>query len=88
MPISRLGETTGAPAILAVPADGCTKPAMMRSKVLLPQPLGPTTHVNSPGAMENETSVKAETRSPDLVANVLETSLSSMKLANVGLLYL
>src|SRR5436853_7548046 len=34
--------------ILIVPDVGCSKPAIMRSVVVLPQPLGPRNETNSP----------------------------------------
>src|SRR3954467_15559555 len=39
---------TSAPLILIVPAVGVSKPATMRSVVVLPQPLGPRNEMNSP----------------------------------------
>ena len=42
---------TGAPSINTSPADGDSKPAIRRSKVLLPQPLRPTMATNSPGSI-------------------------------------
>ena len=40
------------PPTLTLPALGVSRPAMQRSSVLLPQPLGPSTLTNSPGAIE------------------------------------
>ena len=52
MPRSALGPRTGLPSTstLAVGWAGCCgeRPAMRRSIVLLPQPLGPSTAMNSP----------------------------------------
>ena len=36
------------PSIVIVPAVGCSKPAIMRSVVVLPQPDGPRNETNSP----------------------------------------
>ena len=35
------------------PADGCSSPTATFSSVDLPQPVGPTTDTNSPGAMRS-----------------------------------
>jgi hypothetical protein len=37
------------------PPSGATKPAAMRSSVVLPQPDAPSSVTNSPGAIESET---------------------------------
>ena len=42
---------TGLPSMRISPAAGVRKPAMMLSKVDLPQPDGPTMQTNSDGAM-------------------------------------
>ena len=39
-----------------VPSSGCSSPAMARSTVVLPQPLGPSRLTNSAGSMLIETS--------------------------------
>jgi len=52
---------TGVPPTSTVPAVGRSKPARMRSSVLLPQPLAPTTATNSPEAMLRSTSAIAAT---------------------------
>ena len=39
------------------PASGCSRPAMERSSVVLPQPLGPSSTTNSPGPTSRETLV-------------------------------
>ena len=41
------------------PALGRSSPAAIRSRVDLPQPEGPTTQVNSPGAMSRSTGPRA-----------------------------
>ena len=43
------------PSICKDPADGSSKPAMVRSKVVLPQPEGPSSEKNSPPAMARST---------------------------------
>ena len=53
MPVS------GSPNTLTVPDDGCSKPAPTFSSVDLPQPVGPTTETNSPGAMRRVVSFTA-----------------------------
>ena len=50
------------PPIRMSPLSGCMKPAIMRSKVVLPQPEGPRMEKKLPRATENEsasTAVKA-----------------------------
>src|SRR3546814_16388537 len=57
--ISAVGRLFGpmprmsAPASRTRPAVGSTKPEMVRSKVVLPQPDGPRNEKNSPGAMSS-----------------------------------
>ncbi len=38
------------------PALACTKPASVRSSVVLPQPLGPSSVKNAPGSIASESS--------------------------------
>ena len=45
---SRLATTL--PSIRTSPPVGCSRPETMLKRVLLPQPLGPITATNSPGA--------------------------------------
>src|SRR5580692_4643484 len=47
-PRSRPGSFTARPSSNTSPAVACSSPATMRRKVVLPQPLGPTTEMNSP----------------------------------------
>jgi hypothetical protein len=47
---SGTSPATGLPSRVAVPAVGLFRPAMISSKVDLPQPDGPTTTKNSPRA--------------------------------------
>src|SRR4051794_32811519 len=51
MPRLGSGSSIGLPHISASPDDGRSKPAMMRSKVDLPQPEAPIRQTNSPLAM-------------------------------------
>src|SRR3954470_11947762 len=44
-------RVTSAPMSSTVPASGCSKPAMTRSVVVLPEPDGPSSVKNSPTAM-------------------------------------
>jgi hypothetical protein len=57
------GEEIGSPLRRMVPCDGGMKPAIMRSMVVLPQPEGPSSEMNSPCAMSSEKSSTA-TASP------------------------
>src|ERR1700675_4120073 len=50
------------PASTTSPRSGSSSPAIMRSTVLLPQPDGPRSERNSPGAASSETSSTATTR--------------------------
>src|SRR5580765_5941119 len=50
------------PASTTSPRSGSSSPATMRSTVLLPQPDGPRSERNSPGAASSETSSTATTR--------------------------
>src|SRR5580700_2349174 len=49
-PRSLPGWRTARPSSSTSPADACSRPATMRRNVVLPQPLGPTTEMNSPRA--------------------------------------
>lgn len=59
-PVARPG-TGGSPRTVAVPSEGVTKPAAIRSRVVFPQPDGPTSTTNSPGPASRETSSTATT---------------------------
>lgn len=48
------GDETNVPFISMVPDVGSIKPAIMRSIVVLPQPEGPSSEMNSPGSTLNE----------------------------------
>lgn len=64
MPFLRDGERNLRPSMDIVPVVGRSKPAIRRSSVVLPQPLGPTTETNSPGPMLRSTLCKALTMFP------------------------
>lgn len=53
------------PSSVTVPLSGVSKPAMMRSSVVLPQPDGPSRAKNSPCPISSETPSSAVT-SPNL----------------------
>ncbi len=61
MPTLAIGFVTTIPSTVTAPAVAGRKPAMMRSKVDLPQPLGPTNETNSPCATSSEMSRNAST---------------------------
>src|SRR4051812_25493468 len=48
------GSETVSPLIAIEPLLGASRPAMQRSVVVLPQPLGPSSVTNSPSATSNE----------------------------------
>ena len=52
---------TTLPAMLTVPAETVSRPAIMRSNVDLPQPEGPSSTVNEPSGMTSETPFTAST---------------------------
>ncbi len=64
-PASGRGLVTISPPQRTVPEDALSRPARMRSSVVLPQPLGPTTEMNSLSPMSTLTSDSATTISPD-----------------------
>src|SRR3984893_12583395 len=53
------GSAIGLPRIRASPGGGCSKPAMIRSRVDLPQPDAPIRQTNSPLAIEGLASERA-----------------------------
>ena len=54
MPLSGPGLLTGFPSTLMLPLLGCSKPAIRRRIVLLPDPELPTKAMNSPDCMAND----------------------------------
>ncbi len=57
-------EKTVSPRISISPASGSSSPAIARSSVVLPQPLGPSSTTNSPGFTSSETSSIARVFEP------------------------
>ena len=51
------GEETTRPPTRMWPSDGCTKPAISRSVVVLPQPEGPSRHTRVPFSIARSTSL-------------------------------
>ena len=64
------------PRTRTAPAEGVCSPAMIRSRVVLPAPLGPRTHTLSPGVTVSVAPCSAAA-SPSLVRCTLKTSRSS-----------
>ena len=54
-------RVTSLPPIKIVPSVGSSRPAIMRSVVVLPQPEGPSSVTSVPAAIENEISLTAAT---------------------------
>ena len=61
-PKSSCGPTTSRPRMVTRPSLACVMPATMRSSVVLPQPLGPSSEISSPCWKVQETSSSATTR--------------------------
>src|SRR5438045_2231636 len=57
---------TSRPPMVIVPAVMSSRPATMRSAVVLPQPEGPTSTMNSPSATSRSRSATAPARAPSL----------------------
>lgn len=57
---------TSAPASSMVPAVGASKPAIIRSTVVLPEPDGPSIEKNSPSAISRSTPATASVLPKDL----------------------
>src|SRR5438445_7948042 len=83
MEIPAADENTTLPCRLISPDFGASRPAMERSVVVLPQPLGPSSVKNFPSGTSNETSWVARTawpRSPGYSVHsdlTISTSLDS-----------
>ncbi len=58
---ARPSAATISPPIRIVPAEEPSRPAMQRSVVVLPQPLGPSSETNSPSSTVKERSRTAVT---------------------------
>src|SRR5688572_9528599 len=81
MPMSRLctgRSVMSRPATWTRPESGNSKPAIMRSDVVLPQPDGPSREKNSPAAMSSVTPSTASTRPSKILV-----TLSSLMVAEV-----
>ena len=63
------------PSMLIVPASGSTKPAMARSNVVLPLPLGPSRAKSSPSSIRSVTSSSAGVSPKRLVTPWISTTL-------------
>ena len=61
MPVSARGAVRARPATAMVPRLGESRPAIIISNVLLPQPDGPSRATNSPALTENELGATAST---------------------------
>src|SRR3990170_5864194 len=86
LPLRGCGGTpvTSAPRRRMRPASGCSKPAIIRSVVVLPQPLGPRSVMNSPSRMSNDTSRTASTLSKRLLTPSREiATVSDMRAASL-----
>ena len=83
----RLGGTrvTSSPPMRTVPAVGASKPPIIRSRVVLPQPLGPSSEKNSPRRIASDTSSTA-VRSPKRLLTPTISTLCS-PVISVGRLY-
>src|ERR1700754_4285992 len=72
-------ETTTVSARRTVPASGRSKPAMQRSVVVLPQPLGPSRVKNSPSGTSKLTwSTALNAASEPDAGNVLDSSSTTI----------
>ena len=65
----------GSPSMRMEPASGSTKPAMARSSVVLPLPLGPSRAKSSPSSMRRWTSSSAGVAPKRLVTPWISTTL-------------
>ena len=61
VPFARGEFVTSSPPITTLPAETCSSPAIIRSSVVLPQPDGPTSTMNSPSPISRLTSSTALT---------------------------
>ena len=58
-PLGRQARGVGCRRCTTAPASGCSRPAMTRSSVDLPLPLGPSSAVSEPSGTSTETSSSA-----------------------------
>src|SRR5580704_13104573 len=82
-PRSVPGSRTARPSSNTSPEDACSRPATMRKNVVLPQPLGPTTEMNSPRSTVRLMLRKAS-RSPNDFDNRAMASLDVMSRLILG----
>ncbi len=61
MPVSARGALSEPPATAMVPWLGASRPATIISRVLLPQPEGPSSATNSPALTVNDVAATAST---------------------------
>ena len=81
----RPGPRRRTPSSSTVPASGRSKPAMRRSVVVFPQPLGPSSASNSPGAnVEIERRATAATAPNRLVSPRHATTAAAVACASFG----
>ena len=71
----RPGPATTSSETTTHPASGCSKPAIIRSSVVLPQPDGPSTARSSPGSMSRFSSRTALTEPNDFDSPRIRTWL-------------
>src|SRR5262245_5412128 len=70
------GPTIGAPSSRTRPVVGGTNPATIRSRLVFPQPDGPTTQTKSPSRMASVTRSRAATRPSRPVYSSVTSSMS------------
>src|SRR5215468_2873993 len=68
---------TSCPSISITPASGCSKPAIILSKVDLPHPLGPSRETNSPRPIFSDTLSTATTPPKLFATSAILTIISS-----------
>ena len=73
-PRSALGPVIGSRPTRSSPEVGWSSPAISRSSVDLPQPLGPISDTISPAATVSDSRLRASTAAPSAARNVLLTS--------------
>ena len=65
------------PLTTKLPEVGLSRSPISRSRVLLPQPDGPISETNSPGAMVRSMALKASTRSAPDPSNTLPSAMAA-----------
>ncbi len=68
----RAGDDTTRPAMLIVPAVGCSSPATQRSVVVLPQPEGPSRTTISPAGTAKTHAVNGRPADRELLAQLAD----------------